>query len=208
LVTIRKATEQDLERILKLGEFFGHLMFYQKDIDIMRKLLPDIIVAEETRSGWTAVEGYYHAIEMVSPKNYDDIYDPNSEFLAKIGMLTHYKCLHRDVIDEICYKVGDGQKILVIFQGGCHRDLFKTMIQHYIDKNYDEMFVYCSKTSGKAKGYEELGFTFSPEEVFTFWNPHKCGVSTYRLGIRKSTNVPAGSSKDSSPEFSVPDLRD
>lgn len=183
MVTIRPAIKEDLPGILALGKHFGHLMFYQKDLDIMKKLLSDIIVAEEEYDNRIrVVEGYYHATEIVFPMNHKDVHNPDSEFLAKIGMLTHYKCLHRDIIEEICYKVGDGNRILVIFQGGCHRDLFKTMIQHYIDKDYDEILVYCSKTSGKAKGYEELGFTFSPSEEFTFWNPHKCGVSTYRLG--------------------------
>jgi len=208
LVTIRKATEQDLPRILELGAHFGHLMFYQKDIELMKKILPDITVAETMSDGLPIVDGYYHAIEIISPKDLLDISDPYSEFSAKIGMLLHYKCLDRDIIDEIYLKMLDGQKILVIFQGGCHRNLFQVLIEHYISLGYDEMFVYCSKTSRKADGYMELGFTFSPGEVYTFWNPHKCGVSTYRLGRWNPENVPTGSSKDPLPAFRVPDLRD
>jgi hypothetical protein len=202
-VTIRKATEQDLSRILELGEHFGHLMFYQKDIDIMRKLLPDITVAEAISDGLPVVDGYYHAIEMIPLKNYADCSNPNSEFSQKLGMLKYYKVLDEGIIDEILAGNVCGERILVIFQGGCHRDLFKTMIQYYIDKNYDEIFVYCSQTSGKAKGYEELGFTFSPEEVYTFWNPHKCGVSTYRLGRWEKQ------SEDREPVLtSEPDIKD
>lgn len=204
MVTIRKATEKDLGRILELGAHFGHLMFYQKDLELMKKILPDITVAE-TEFG---VDGYYHAIEMNCPKDLLEVTDPYSEFSAKIGMLLHYKCLDRDIIDEIYLKMLDNQKILVIFQGGCHRDLFQVLIKYYISLGYDEMFVYCSKTSGKAKGYEELGFTFSPTEVYTFWNPHKCGVSTYRLGRWIQNPVPAGSGKGPKPAFSVPELRD
>ena len=190
MVTIRKATEQDLPRILELGAHFGHLMFYQKDLELMKKILPDITVAETISDGLPVVDGYYHAIEMVYPKIPEDVQNPHSEFSAKIGMLMHYKCLDGDIVDEIYFKMLDDQKILVIFQGGCHRDLFQTLIKHYISLGYDEMFVYCSKTSGKAKGYEELGFTFSPTEVYTFWNPHKCGVSTYRLGRWKKKRDP------------------
>ena len=184
MVTIRKAVEADLDRILELGAQFGHLMFYQKDREIMKKLLPDITVAVamSDASCSMGINGYYHAIEITNVVQYRDYADPYSSFNAKMGMLKYYKCLDQAILSEVLASIACDQKVLVIFQGGCHREVFQPLIQNYIDQNYDLILVYCSKTSGKAKGYEELGFTFDSEEEYTFWNPHKCGVSTYRLG--------------------------
>jgi hypothetical protein len=178
-VKIRTATKGDLPRIMELGEEFGHRMLYQKDKELMSRYLPRILVAIDRRSPYLGVDypevvGYYHYI--VSG-------DPGFE-----EMLRCYRQFPESLIQEawgITSTYAPGE-LCVVMQGGCHRDAFKEIIT-YLQLQYPEIWCWNSvtdpdKPSSKIAGYKELGFTYNPNERFTFWNVHKGDHSTYQLG--------------------------
>lgn len=72
-------------------------------------------------------------------------------------------------------------KLCICMQGASHREVFREFIKH-LQEIYPEVWCYCSVLSHRPEAYEQLGFHFNPSEAHTFFNVHKGGKSTYRLG--------------------------
>jgi len=157
---IRKAIEGDLGRIMELGQEFGHLMYYQKDEALMRAYLDDIIVAEDGKD----IVGYYHYLPI---KNLDNFV-----------LLECYKQFPRWLLEESWVKL---DRLCVCMQGASHREVFQEFIK-WLQERYPEIWCWCSVKSNRTGTYETLGFNFNPAEVRSFFNVHKGGISTYRLG--------------------------
>ncbi len=180
---IRTATKEDLLRIMELGREFGHLMLYQKDVEIMEKYLPRILVAEETETVYFGgkpaelsntvkrVIGYYHYI--VSG-------DPGFE-----EMLRCYRQFPESLITEaVTFFTPTTEvkpQLCICMQGASHREVFREFIL-YLQVRYPEIWCYCSIKSQRVETYKALGFSFNPEEQFTFFNVSKGDKSTYQLG--------------------------
>lgn len=182
---IRTATKEDLSRIMELGAEFGHLMLYQKDIDVMEKYLPRILVAiEEVPTGvlcegkiqevppsHKVVVGYYHYI--VSG-------DPGFE-----EMLRCYRQFPEEIIREAVnfgqFRPYSAKPLCICMQGAAHREVFREFIL-YLEVEYPEVWCYCSIRSRRVETYRALGFAFDPKEQFTFFNVSKGDESTYQLG--------------------------
>ncbi len=185
---IRTATKEDLSRIMGLGLEFGHLMLYQKDRMMMEQYLDRILGAEEeiqqTRSTLMGlpetdevetkerkIVGYYHYI--VSG-------DPGFE-----EMLRCYRQFPEHLINEAVnfrrFKPYSMEQLCICMQGASHREVFREFIL-YLQKRYLNIWNYCSIKSHRVDTYKELGFTYNPEEQFTFFNVSKGGESTYQLG--------------------------
>lgn len=172
----REATKGDLPRILELGQEFNHLMLYQKDSGIMEKCLPRILVAEESIYSSRVpslnvgkIVGYYHYI--VSG-------DPGFE-----EMLRCYRQFPEWLIKRTFAYTGGiiSRGLCICMQGASHREVFSEFIK-YLQERYSEIWNYCSIKSRRVDTYKELGFTYIPEEQFTFFNVSKGDYSTYQLG--------------------------
>ena len=158
---IRVATEGDLPRILGLGKEFGHLMLYQKAPDMMKRYLPRILVAEQDRE----VVGYFHYIVSGDP--------------GFVEMLRCYRQMPEEILREASsYPRGE---LCSNMQGASHREVFQEFIR-FLQARYPRMWCYISVKSRRRESMEMLGFTFDPEEVYTFWNCSKGDYSTYQLG--------------------------
>ena len=174
---IRPATVDDLHDIMNLGEEFGHRMLYQKDSDVMLTCIPRILVAEKPVKSETL---YVHkivkevALEVVGYYHYIVSGDPGFE-----EMLYCWRQFPRRLVTRTSL-YGNGE-LCVCMQGGSHREVFRDFIK-YLQEGHPEIWCYCSKKSARPTSYTELGFTFDPEEEYTFFNVNKGGVSTYRLG--------------------------
>lgn len=175
---IRPAKLEDLDTILELGKTFGHLMLYQTSREIMEKYLPRILVAVETifhpldmHPGLFPKErrvvGYYHYIVSGDP-GFEEMlrcYRQLPEVWVEVAMKL------RSVPGELC----------ICMQGASHREVFREFIL-YLQERYPEIWCYCSIKSRRVDTYKELGFTFSLEEQYTFFNVSKGDYSTYQLG--------------------------
>jgi hypothetical protein len=181
---IRYAKQTDLDTIMSLGANFGHLMLYMKDRDLVSRYisLKRLIVWEEiiakddgsyaSDSSYTStqVTGFYHFIVAGDP--------------GFAEMLLCYRQMPLDILDRVRY-FSSGQ-LCVVMQGGCHRDIFKKLID-YLQSKYSTLWCYNSitdpsKVSSKIAGYTDLGFVYDPTDKFTFFNIHKGDFSTYQLG--------------------------
>jgi len=181
---IRTAAKEDLPRILELGREFGHLMLYQKDTEVMGKCLPRILVAEKEIPYEPPIVGLPNPKEVVGYYHYIVSSDPGFE-----EMLRCYRQFPEELIHEAVYglpypthSIRDRQsELCVIMQGACHREVAR-LFYRYLMERYPEIWVYCSIKSHRPDTYKELGFTFDPEEQYTFYNIHAGRESTYRLG--------------------------
>lgn len=194
---IRTATKSDLSRIMKLGKEFGHLMLYQKDPMMMEQYLDRILVAVDSTidickickmhidppncphrdtdrcpNRGKDIVGYYHYI--VSG-------DPGFE-----EMLRCYRQFPEHLISETrgfrgLRPPGVAKKLCICMQGASHREVFQEFILH-LQVRHSDIWNYCSIKSRRTDTYKELGFTYNPEEQYTFFNVSKGGISTYQLG--------------------------
>jgi len=185
---IRTATLEDLPTILALGKEFGHQMLYQKDPDVMAMYLDRILVAEEAYQ-WEG-EGEAEGEKGVYPPRIVGFYhyivskDPGFE-----EMLRCYRQFPEELIHEAVtglpyptHTMTDRDpELCVIMQGGCHRDTARAFYG-YLMERYSEIWCYCSIKSRRVDTYKDLGFTFSPEEQYSFFNIHAGRESTYQLG--------------------------
>lgn len=176
---IRLAKQSDVDTILSLGEEFGHLMLYMKDEALISRYIEmnRIIVWEEPEGKPTSeyrfgpkVTGFYHFIVSGDP-GFNE-------------MLLHYRQMPLKLtMDSDTLQPG---KLCVAMQGGCHRDVFKKLIQ-YLQSQYPIMWAWNSCTdpkapSSKIQGYKDVGFKYSDQEIYSFFNIHKGDMSSYRLG--------------------------
>jgi len=184
---IRTATKEDLPRIMELGRAYGHLMLYQKSREMVEQYLDRILVAGEDVSG--APVGYEPDMKVVGYYHYIVSGDPGFE-----EMLRCYRQFPEELVEDAVYGTqmegvtrvlsdiprGKGE-LCVIMQGACHRDVARLFYDYLMDR-YPEIWVYCSIKSHKPDTYKELGFSFNPEEQFSFFNVSKGDKSTYQLG--------------------------
>lgn len=185
---VRLARIEDLDRILGLGRQFGHQMGYQKDPELMEKCLPRIIVVEtpavdmnrSMKEGvWrdtASVTGYYHYILSTDPGFKE--------------MLLHWRQMPATLL--VSSEFLEEKPLCVIMQGGCHRDDFELLVKH-LQAQYPIIWTWNSwsdpkNPSGKIDGYKKLGFKYSDELIFKFWNLNKFDYSTYRLGTWVKTH--------------------
>ena len=172
---VRTATSKDLDRIMELGEEFGHRMLYQKDRKLMEGYLSRILVVVGSRKSlfwmqYPEIVGYYHYI-VSGDSGFEE-------------MLRCYRQLPEELITEALHPE---RELCVVMQGGCHRDAFKEVIA-YLKGRYSEIWCWNSVTgrpSSKIAGYKELGFVYG--EKYTFFNCSKGDYSVYQIGRWKST---------------------
>ncbi len=168
---IRHARKEDLNSIALLGTQFGHLMNYQKDPEVLSHFLGRIVVA--TKGGLrNEVVGYYHYV-------LSGDYDFEEQLRAS-------KQMAPKIVDEAMTR--DIRLLLVCMQGASHRDAFRGFIELF-QTWIPEIWCYCSIKSHRSETYEELGFTFDPDEERAFFNLTKGDFSTYRLGRWKRAGV-------------------
>ena len=178
---IRTATKEDLPRIMELGVEFNHLMVYQKDPMMVGQYLDRILVATETLDvkeldsipplrprQETEIVGYYHYI--VSG-------DPGFE-----EMLRCYRQFPQELISEALWEFsGPLSGLCICMQGASHREVFTEFIK-YLQERYLNIWNYCSIKSRRVDTYKSLGFSYNPDEAYTFFNVSKGDFSTYLLG--------------------------
>lgn len=163
---IRTAKLEDLERILELGEEFGHLMSYHKTVEGLIPHLPYILV-NELPDG--SLDGYY---------NYQPV-----RTREDVDLVSSLKCIPKFLLEGGLYRVWAlrNRKFAVLMQGASHREVFRSFVE-CLQEGYDELWCWCSIKSRRPESYESLGFSFSPDVRSTFFNPHVGRESTYRLG--------------------------
>ena len=165
---IRKANKSDLLQICALGEEMGHLMFYQKDPELLRPYLREIIVAEEDNG----IIGYYHYLTIPEdPQGWNRV----SELLRCIKQFPEF------LIARAAAKAG---KLCVCMQGASHREVFREFVL-WMQKRYPEVWCWCSVKSKRPDTYKDLGFVFREWEGRSFYNIHAGYWSTYQLGVWK-----------------------
>jgi hypothetical protein len=163
---LRKGSIEDLDILLSLRKQFGHSMLYQKDPGVMTSCLLQGEVMVYVPQVGDPPEGFYHLVPLDSEDNLERIRcykQIPEEFLLGVSLPSNYR-------------------IGVIMQGACHRDIFRSFIDYY-KSLYKSLWCYCSAKSSRIQAYKELGFSFSPENSWMFFNVNKGGLSTYCLGI-------------------------
>ena len=192
---IRLAKSEDLDKVLELGKHFGHQMLYQKDSDLMSRYIDmsRVIVWEEEVPNLVGVFGGPPRQEGTKKEVtgfYHFILDKDPGF---VEMLRCYREMPELVVEEakqFNFRHSIDSKLCVCMQGGSHREVFREFIK-WMQERYSHIWCYCSKKSARPQSYEELGFTFSPREQYTFFNIHKGDMSTYKLGrwAKKASTV-------------------
>jgi len=165
---IRQATEEDIDRILELGQEFGHLMQYQTTKEGLLPHIENIIVNETDGK----IDGYFHYHPLLT--GIDATFVRNTkvipEFLVQSAM-----------IRSMTYLLSKKTALAVCMQGASHREVFREFII-YLQERYSELWCWCSVKSHRPETYQELGFSFNPDIRYTFHNPHVDRESIYRLG--------------------------
>ena len=172
---IRPATKDDLTRIMELGKEFGHLMLYQKDPMMMEQYLDRILVAREYLLGapghWKVV-GYYHYIVSGDPGF--------EEMLRCYRQFPDWLIIETQMYEPFSTYQNRGE-LCVCMQGASHREAFREFILS-LQVRYPNIWNYCSIKSRRVETYKALGFTYDPNEQYTFFNVSKGDTSTYQLG--------------------------
>ena len=169
-------SKEDTERVMELAQEFGHSMDYMSDYNTVHRCVKNnqIMVhtpvdVDKVSMSHKLINGFYH----IAPMQYEQDYD----FVLKNKVIPPF------ILDLAKFRDDGYHKVGIIMQGGCHRDVFKDLINQ-AKILYQELWCWCSIKSSKPDGYKDLGFSFNPKIEYTFLNPNTDPMreSTYQLG--------------------------
>ena len=172
-VSIKPVREKDLIDVMALNGTFGHQMFYSQRPDLMLDLIKRCELLGYYIDEY--LQGYYHWFNVTSSR--------------EVELMRSLKQMPDRLVEEASSKIG---RLSVGLQGASHRGEYKLLIEHLLNVVQPrEMWCWCSITSNKPTTFKELGFTFDSKDERTFFNYHKMGISTYRLGrwIRPAVTI-------------------